>query len=120
MPNVTLYVHIRGCGCEATHGALVATKAEDLIPHDERFRRAQMPSGQDEYLYLTDEQLLRFLWTGGRIEIHRPPNLLASLEATYGPLPVGLSQEIAWRWLAPPHPQGIPLLQLLLARVLEM
>lgn len=107
---------------ETPRGVRVVKTVSDLVALNDVLVGAQAPSAPDEEVRLTDERLLASIprRPGGLLEVHRPHDLLVALEAAYGPLPSGLSRDVAQRWLVPPHPEGIPLLQLLLARVLEM
>lgn len=119
---MTLRVYVLERDQDAPRGVPMARSAHDLVLLGDLLEGAQAPAGRDAEVWLADDSLLMLIPRpkGGLLEVYRPQNLLTALAAAYGPLPSGLSPEVAERWLAPPHPEGITILQLLLARVLEL
>lgn len=118
---MSLLVNVVGGAAEIPPGAVVARVAADLIQLEKWLIDAQVSTDPKE-LWLIGEGLLKAVVQapGGKLRVQFPRDPLPSLIESYGPMPALIGIEVAQRWLMPPHPRGIPLERLLLARVLRL
>ena len=100
----------------------VVNKLTELVRLNDLLIRAQDPSGPDEELWLTDPSLEQYIPrpTSGMIEIMDSEDPMTALAAAYGSLPSLLTTDLARRLLRTPHPSGITVTQLLLARAINV
>lgn len=117
---MTLRIHVLGKKGEAPSGAKIVSSDIELISLNDFLIEAQIGSDHDSDIWLADKRLLDLIPRRGSIEINCPQDLKSLLESSYGFLPAGLAGELIDKWLVLPHPSGISVLQLLLARVLAL